>query len=83
MAMMRAIHAGDYATAEAIRQEFEPLEDLRNAHGPIPVLHHAVALSGVADTGPFLPLLAPLNDELLAPIELAAKSLLGLNAGLA
>jgi dihydrodipicolinate synthase/N-acetylneuraminate lyase len=80
MAMMRAIHAGDYAQADAIRLQFEALEDLRNAHGPIPVLHHAVALSGVADTGPFLPLLAPLDDALLPAIEIAAKDLLGRNA---
>ena len=83
MAMMRAIHAGDYTTAAAIREEFSPLEDLRNTHGPIPVLHHAVALSGVADTGPFLPLLAPLPDALLPGIESAAKALLALNTQLA
>ncbi len=78
--MMRAIHAKDYALAETIREEFCALEDLRNAHGPIPVLHHAVELSGVAKTGPFLPLLAPLSDALLPPIEKAAKELLARNS---
>lgn len=79
MRMMRAIHAKDYALAETIREEFRPLEDQRNTHGPIPVLHHAVALATVADTGPFLPLLAPLPDALLPGIERAAKDLLAKN----
>jgi phytoene synthase len=55
-----------------------PLEDLRNAHSPILVLHHAVALAGIADTGPVLPLLTSLSGELIAPIDEAAKSLLAL-----
>jgi len=76
--MMHAIHAGDEARAEALRKEFLPLEDLRNAHSPILVLHHAVALAGIADTGPVLPLLTGLPSELIAPIDEAAKSLLAL-----
>ncbi len=75
-ALMHAIHAKDYAKAEVIREEFRPLEDQRNAHGPIPVLHHAVQLAGIADTGPFLPLLAPLSDSLLPGIEKAARELM-------
>jgi len=78
-AMLGAIQAGDYAKAEVIREKYEPLEDLRNAYGPIPVLHHAVALSGVADTGAFLPLLAPLSDDLLPTIKVAADALLAQN----
>jgi dihydrodipicolinate synthase/N-acetylneuraminate lyase len=80
MKCMNAIHREDYAEAERIRELFFPLEDQRNTHGPIPVLHHAVALSGVADTGPFLPLLAPLADERLPAIQKAALDLLALNA---
>jgi dihydrodipicolinate synthase/N-acetylneuraminate lyase len=80
MKCMNAIHREDYAEAERIRELFFPLEDQRNTHGPIPVLHHAVALSGVADTGPFLPLLAPLADERLPAIKQAALDLLAHNA---
>ncbi len=76
MDMLRALKAEDLETAEAIRLEFTDLEDLRNAHGPIPVLHHAVALAGIADTGPHLPLLSSLDDSLFAPIQAAAKALL-------
>lgn len=76
--MMRAIHAGDFDQAETLRTQFLPLEDLRNAHSPILVLHHAVALAGIANTGPVLPLLSSLPGDLLAPIEQAAKELLAL-----
>lgn len=76
MDMMHAIHAGDYAKAEEIRAVFKPLEDLRNAHSPILVLHHAVALAGIAQTGPALPLLTELPANLLPAIEKAAKELL-------
>jgi len=74
--MMHAIHAGDYEKAEQIRAIFKPLEDLRNAHSPILVLHHAVALAGIAQTGPALPLLTDLPAELLPAIQQAAKELL-------
>ena len=56
------------------------LEDLRNAHSPILVLHHAVELAGIAQTGPVLPLLTALPDKLLPKIEKAAKALLAKNA---
>jgi len=79
MKCMNAIHREDYAEAERIRAIFEPLEDQRNSYGPIPVLHHAVALAGVADTGPFLPLLAPLAEERLPAIKQAAAELLAQN----
>lgn len=75
-AMLKAILKKDYAAAEAIREEFTALEDLRNAHSPILVLHHAVALAGVADTGPVLPLLTELPENLLPKIEKVAKALL-------
>lgn len=78
--MLLALQAGDFAKAEAIRERFNSLEALRNAHGPIPVLHHAVELAGIAETGPLFPLLAGLGAELQAPIREAAKGLLDWNA---
>ena len=77
--MLHALQHGDFAKAEAIRERFNSLESLRNAHGPIPVLHQAVALAGIADTGPHLPLLAKLEQQLESPIEAAAKGLLEWN----
>ena len=76
--MLQAIQAGDFAQAENLRAQFLPLEDLRNAHSPILVLHHAVALAGVAETGPVLPLLTALPDDLMPPIQAAAQALLAL-----
>lgn len=78
--MLRALHAGNFDKAEEIRGRFTSLEDLRNAHGPIPVLHHAVDQAGIAQTGPMLPLLANLSDELIDEIHPAAKGLLAWNA---
>jgi dihydrodipicolinate synthase/N-acetylneuraminate lyase len=76
MAMLRALKAGHVEEAETLRRSFAPLEDLRNGHGPIPVLHHAVALAEIAETGPHLPLLSSLEAPVLAEIETAAKALL-------
>jgi hypothetical protein len=44
------------------------------------VLHHAVAQAGIAQTGPMLPLLANLSDELIDEIHPAAEGLLKWNA---
>ncbi len=80
MAMLAAAKAGDWARADAIRKIYLPLEDLRNNHGPIPVLHHAVNLANVAATGPMLPLLADLESSLQEEIKAAAVELLALDA---
>lgn len=77
--MLNALRAGDFAKAEAIRERFNSLESLRNAHGPIPVLHHAVALAGIAETGPALPLMGDLGDTLLDEIHPATDGLLAWN----
>ena len=76
-AMLKALKAGDVAKAEALRQKFLPLEDLRDQHSPLRVLHAAVAAAGIAETGPLLPFLDPITDPaLLARIGDAAKTLL-------
>lgn len=73
---LRALKAGDLAKAEAIRTWFEPLENLRNGHGPIPVLHHAVAEAGIARTGAALPLLTDLDAALVGQIRTVARGML-------
>ena len=78
MAMMRAIHAKDFAKAEAIRASFCPLEDLRNTIQPIRVLHEAVAAAGIADTGPMQPLLGELTDANKSAIKQAVQALIAL-----
>ncbi len=78
--MLCALQAGDPAKAEAIRERFNTLESLRNAHGPISVLHRAVALAGIAETGPALPLLAELDAHLHDPVREAASGLMAWNS---
>jgi dihydrodipicolinate synthase/N-acetylneuraminate lyase len=73
--MLGAIKAGDWQAAEAIRQTFRGLEDLRNAFNPVRVLHEAVALTGIAETGPILPLLSPLDAAQQAAVREAATAL--------
>lgn len=76
MEMLAAIQQGDFETAETIRKWFLPLEDLRNNHGPIPVLHHAVNEAGIANTGPLMPMLSDLDASLVARISAAARTML-------
>jgi dihydrodipicolinate synthase/N-acetylneuraminate lyase len=75
-AMLRATRAGDWEKAERVRSIFKPLEDLRNAINPIRVLHEAVRLAGIADTGPLLPLLTNVSAEHHPAIRDAALRLL-------
>lgn len=74
--MLLAMQAGDAATAEKIRLLFRALEGLRNANGPIAVLHLAVALAGIAKTGPMLPLLTDVAEGIHGDIQAAALKLL-------
>ena len=74
--MLDAIRKKDFDQAERIRQIFKPLEDLRNSIHPILVLHEAVRLAGIADTGPLLPLLTNLPDSEHAPVRETARRLL-------
>ena len=70
---------GDWAGANAVRKQFELLEDLRNEINPVRVLHEAVTLSGVADMGTILPLLSGLNPVDRSRVQAAAAALLALN----
>ncbi|QEG42386.1 dihydrodipicolinate synthase family protein [Roseimaritima ulvae] len=79
MQMLKAIQNKDYDAAEAIRKQFEPLEDQRNAINPIRVLHRAVDLAGISDTGPMLPLLGELSESQEAELKPIAEALLQQN----
>ena len=83
-AILRALQAGDIGTAETIRAQFLPFEDLRDAHSPLRVLHEGVRLAGIAETGPMQPLLSNIEDVgVLADIGRAAVALLAANGGAA
>ncbi len=74
--MLTACQAGDWNRAEEIKQVFSPLEDLRNAINPVRVLHEAIALAGIGETGPHLPLLSSISDSERDLVEVAARELL-------
>jgi dihydrodipicolinate synthase/N-acetylneuraminate lyase len=75
MEMLDALKSGDLPRVEEIRQIFQPLEDLRNAINPIRVLHTAIRLAGIADTGPLAPLLSDIEPAECTAIEVAAHAL--------
>lgn len=76
-AILDALKAGDIERARTLRALFIPLEDLRDGHSPLRVLHEAVRLAGIAETGPMLPFLHAIDDpRLLGEIERAAGELL-------
>ncbi|MGC6457311.1 MAG: dihydrodipicolinate synthase family protein [Akkermansiaceae bacterium] len=74
--MLQGLNSGDLEAAEKIRCIFSPLEDLRNEINPIRVLHEAVSLAGIAETGPALPLLSQLDEADASRVGEAAKKLL-------
>ena len=76
MALLAAVKRGDFTEAGHIREHFLELEGLRQAHAPIPVLHDAVRLAGIADTGPIGPFFSNTSDEsVLRSIAAAATKL--------
>jgi dihydrodipicolinate synthase/N-acetylneuraminate lyase len=70
----------DYETAEKLRMEFLPLEDLRDRWSPAKVLHFATQLAGVSETGPVAPFLSSLSEERLKEIAPVAAALAERNA---
>jgi dihydrodipicolinate synthase/N-acetylneuraminate lyase len=76
-AMFDACVAADWRRAEAIRADFMPLEDVRDAWGPARVLHHATELAGIAPTGPIPPYVSRLDDAQLRELATVARALRG------
>ena len=74
-AVLAACLAADWTKAEALRAEFMPLEDLRDAWGPARVLHHATELAGIARTGSVLPYVSALESERLEQLRPVARAL--------
>jgi dihydrodipicolinate synthase/N-acetylneuraminate lyase len=66
---------GDYETAEKLRAEFLPLEDLRDAWSPAKVLHFATQLAGVAEIGAVPPFLSSLSEERVKELAPVARGL--------
>lgn len=75
VALASALQAGDAQRSARLRAAFLPLEGLRDRYSPIPVLHAAVTLSGIADMGPLLPLLHDLEPDHHAAVSAAVQAL--------
>jgi 4-hydroxy-tetrahydrodipicolinate synthase len=74
--ILKAVAAGDQAAIPPLREKFLPLEDLRDGHSPIRVLHEAVRLAGIAETGPMLPFLTNHDaPEIISAVADAARRL--------
>jgi len=71
---------GAYDEARALRAEFLPLEDLRDAWGPSKVLHFATALAGLADTGSILPYSSPLSAAQMDQLASVSQALVARNS---
>lgn len=75
-AILKACRERRFADARAIREDFLALEDLRDAHSPICVLHEAIRLAGICETGPIGEFLSNLDGaERLDAIAEVARAL--------
>lgn len=80
-AIRLALTNDNVAEATRLREFFLPLEDSRDAHSPIRILHEAVRLAGIAETGPMLPMLENITDtRVLNELDGIAKRLFEANA---
>jgi dihydrodipicolinate synthase/N-acetylneuraminate lyase len=78
-AMLEALRREEYTSAERLRQVFIPIEDCRDAHNPMRVLHEAVTLAGIADMGPMLPLMSNLDSGHVDQVRELAAGLRAMN----
>ena len=76
-ALFDALEAGDVAKAEAVRAEFIPHEDFRDAWGPARVLHASMSLAGIAEGGPIPPFVSEISEAQKEELRGAAVTLRG------
>jgi dihydrodipicolinate synthase/N-acetylneuraminate lyase len=81
--LLALLEAKRYDEAEKVRAAYIPLEDQRDALGPIRVLHDAVTLAGIADMGPMLPMISNLDAKERDAVQGPAKALLAHDRALA
>jgi len=82
MEILRVLTNGDLARAKELRTHFLPLEDLRDAISPLQVIHAAVRLAGIADSGEIMPLLSRMDATHEDQVNAAARTLLAFNESL-
>lgn len=82
MRILAALRRGEREEAERLAQPIAAFEALRERWGAVRVLHEAVRLAGIAETGPVLPMLGPCPAASLAEIEAVARALVAAEAEL-
>lgn len=80
MALLAACKAGEWDKAERIRKPFLEFERVRAKLGGISVMHDSVALSGVADMGPILPMLSNVASDHRPAVKQAVDGLMAIEA---
>src|SRR6185437_16532974 len=83
MRILALLQAGKHEEAAKIRAVYLPLEDQRDALGPMRVLHDAVTLAGIAEMGPILPMASNLAPHERGAVQAAARALLAHDRALA
>lgn len=73
--VLAALRRADRAAVERLLPPIRALEVLRERYGLVRVLHDAVRLAGLAETGPILPMLSNCEAELSPSIAAAARAL--------
>ncbi|PZQ50058.1 MAG: dihydrodipicolinate synthase family protein [Rhodovulum sulfidophilum] len=80
MALLEAVRREDRAAIAALSRPFAAFDAVRALHSAIPVVHDAVRLIGIADTGPIGPFFETARDPLVvAEIAGVAAELLRAN----
>lgn len=66
--LLRLYRAGQHDLPDRLSQPFLEFERLRMRFGGIALLHDAIAMAGLGDCGPMLPMLSNLSDEARAVV---------------
>lgn len=80
--VLEALRRADRAALDRLLPPIRALESLRERHGLVRVLHDAVRLAGIAETGPILPMLSNCEEAHLGEIGTAARGLVEAEAAL-
>lgn len=67
--------AGRNDEAHALSRPFLAFEKVRAQSGGLQVLHDGIRLSGIADTGPLMPMISNLATDKLAPVQAVVDAL--------
>ncbi|MCX5518816.1 dihydrodipicolinate synthase family protein [Kaistia defluvii] len=80
-ALLEAVKRGDRAAVDSLSQVFVDFDAARAAYSAIPVVHDAIRLAGIADTGPIGPFFESASDPaIVADITRIARELMRANA---